>query len=124
MIWFYKRGGFTLLELMIVIIIIGILASLAVPRFITATKKAKEAEARQILGTIRSSQLRYYLENNNTYATDINNLDIDLTPSNYYGYSATDGTNNIVGQATVQSGVTGIDNLQIDINGRIATFSP
>ena len=81
--WAKKKSGFTLLELMIVIIIVGILASLAMPRFITATRKAKEAEARAVLGAIRSAQIRYYLENNEVFTGDINDLDLDLTPSEY-----------------------------------------
>lgn len=93
MIWFRRRKGFTLLELMIVVIIIGILASLAIPRFIEATKKAKKAEGYSLLATIRSAQMRYYLENNNKYynsGANIDKLDITLTTSKYYDYVGAD----------------------------------
>ncbi len=60
--WFYKRKGFTLLELMIVVVIIGILATLALPRFFKAADRARWAAAASMLATIRSAQLRYYAE--------------------------------------------------------------
>ena len=44
-----RQKGFTLIELMIVVVIIGILAALAIPRFMTATVKSKQSEAKGIL---------------------------------------------------------------------------
>ena len=123
MLTFNRRKGFTLLELMIVVIIIGILASLAVPRFIDAANRAKEAEAMGILGSIRSSQLRYYIDSN-AYTGTIGNLDLSLTsnPSAYYTYSALDGsTANNIGQAEAVSG-TGLADYTIATDGAIATY--
>jgi len=52
-----KRQGFTLIELMVVIVIIGVLASLAIPRFTDASVKAKIAEAPRIIASFESAYL-------------------------------------------------------------------
>ena len=57
-----NRKGFTLIELMIVVVIIGILAALAVPRFTGASGKAKKAEAKTILKQIYQLERAYFLE--------------------------------------------------------------
>ncbi|MEW6050789.1 MAG: type II secretion system protein [Candidatus Zixiibacteriota bacterium] len=63
---FHNRKGFTLIELMIVVVIIGILAALAIPRFMQASSKAKQSEAKQILKQIYTMQ-HAYRQANPTY---------------------------------------------------------
>jgi type IV pilus assembly protein PilA len=58
-----KRNGFTLVELMIVVAIIGILAAIAIPNFMQFRLKAKTAEVRSIIGAIRTSEVSYFAEN-------------------------------------------------------------
>lgn len=119
----FRKKGFTLLELMIVVIIIGILATLAIPRFIKATDRAKYAEAKSILGTIRSAQMRYYLEqNNNYYASggNITGLDIEVPTSTYFTYVGADAATSptYIGGAEAKSS-SGLKNLGIPENGAI-----
>ena len=71
------RHAFTLVELIIVVIIIGILASIAIPQFSKTMERSRIAEASAVLGALRGAQLRYKLEYTN-YATDPLKLDIDL----------------------------------------------
>ena len=42
---FRRHEGYSLIELMIVVVIIGLLAAMAIPKFLDSTRKAKEAEA-------------------------------------------------------------------------------
>ncbi len=55
-----RRRGFTLIEVMIVVVIVGILAALAIPRFTRASMKSKVSEARTMLKHIYEAALAYY----------------------------------------------------------------
>jgi len=62
-----KRRGFTLVELVIVIAILGILALYAIPKFEGLIEEARSAEARSQLGTFRSALSIYYAKNGGHY---------------------------------------------------------
>ena len=57
-----KSKGFTLIELMVVIVIIGILAAIAIPKFMDATVKSKVAEIPTVVMTYEHAQLAYLAE--------------------------------------------------------------
>ncbi len=54
--------GFTLIEILIVLVIIGILTGLAIPKFVGATSRAKQVEAKQLLRQIYSMEHAHRLE--------------------------------------------------------------
>jgi type IV pilus assembly protein PilA len=62
-------SGFTLIEITLVIVVLGILASLAIPRYLIAVERGRAAEAHKALGVIRDMELVYFVENN--FYTDI-----------------------------------------------------
>ncbi len=77
------RKGFTLLELLTVVIIVAILAAIAIPQFFRAAERARASEGTHLLGILRSAQLRYYAENG-AFTNSINDLDVDLPPTIKY----------------------------------------
>lgn len=71
-------GGFTLIELMVVVAIIGVLAALALPNYQKFQAKARQSEAKVALGSLKTSELAYAMESN-TFTTCL--LDIGFQHS-------------------------------------------
>lgn len=67
------RKGFTLVELMVVIVVIGILATLAIPRFMGVSDKAKLSEFKPVLKQAVTLYNAYYQEKE-TYVTPTGNI--------------------------------------------------
>ena len=77
------RRAFTLVELAVVIVIIGVLAAFGVPKFLASVEKSKATEAFNYLAAIQAAQERY-LAQNGIYATDPTTLDIVLPTMKYF----------------------------------------
>lgn len=68
-----RQAGVTLIELMIVVVIVGILASVAYPGYQEYVRRAKRAEAKALLSDIAARMERYYFDNN-AYTNDLTDL--------------------------------------------------
>ncbi|OIO03936.1 MAG: prepilin-type cleavage/methylation domain-containing protein [Elusimicrobia bacterium CG_4_10_14_0_2_um_filter_56_8] len=64
------RKGFTLIELMIVVAIIGILAAIAIPKFADLINKSKEGATKGALSSVRSAVQVYYGDNEGWFPAD------------------------------------------------------
>lgn len=70
--------AFTLIELLVVVLIIGILASVALPKYEMAVMRSRYATLKATTNALLDAEKAYYLANG-TYATDLEALSIDLT---------------------------------------------
>jgi prepilin-type N-terminal cleavage/methylation domain-containing protein len=77
------RKGFTLVELAVVIVIIGVLAAFGVPKFLNSVERSKAAEAFAYLSAVRSAEERY-LAKEGVYTADLTALDINLQAPKYF----------------------------------------
>ena len=68
--------GFTLIELMIVVAIIGILAAIAIPKFASLIRKSSEGASKGNLGSIRSALSIYYGDMEGQYPDDLTSLTV------------------------------------------------
>ena len=115
-----NKKGFTLLEVIIVIIIIGVLASLALPRLFSTVEYSRATEALNTMSSMRQSMERCYTSNNQTYAgatpCTISTLDLadpSTTPNTHFAYA-------IAGQTAFAYVITATRNV---LDGGVATHT-
>jgi prepilin-type N-terminal cleavage/methylation domain-containing protein len=71
-----NRGGFTLVEIMIVVAIIALLAAIAVPNFLRARKRSQATRILNDLRLLDSAQDQYAIENNKSANANVNFTDL------------------------------------------------
>jgi len=115
----HNKFGFTLIELMIVVVIIGILASMAIPRFMRTSVKAKQSEAKLNLKQIYTMENAYRQEKDTYFPSDGSTvvaqpgetfapLCVEIMFPAYYSYSIAGNTNSFLATAGTKR-TTGLD---------------
>lgn len=74
-----NKKGFTMVELLVVLLIIGVLAAVATPMYLANANRAKASEAVATMGMIRQAEREYFTKNNVYLGVTAGNLDKDTT---------------------------------------------
>ena len=131
------ESGFSLLELLIVLVIIGILAGIAIPRYMSSTVKAKQTEAKELLHQIYLMERSYFqnrdhywippsgvtASKDNPYAFDT--LGVEIMNSARYEYMITGNEDEFTASAVARrlDDDPAIDRWEIDQTGRLRVVS-
>lgn len=83
---FRNDRGFSLVELMVVLAILGILVALVVPRYLGTRKQAYSAEAVSVLNEIKASQWSYF-QRHDTFATELEDIGFKPPTGSRWRYS-------------------------------------
>ncbi len=114
-----NRKGFTLVEVLIVVIIIGILAAIGIPQFAASIEKAKGGEARAGLGHIQTGEKVYFAENE-FYTTNLSDLDISLSQQFWAFTITTPSSTTYTATATRSGGTHAAQTLTMTETGTIS----
>ncbi len=96
------QRGFSLIELMIVVALIGILAAIAIPNFLSYQARAKQSEAKTNLVAIHTAEVAYFAEQN-SYGDTFTKIGFAVTGSSprYHYVLGSSTTGAVVGGCTV-----------------------
>jgi len=114
-----QRRGFTLLELLTVVIIVGILTSGAIPQFTNFVEKSRGAEASTNLGAIRTGVLAFQHENSSN-PSSLSNLLVTVNNTSDWSFVLTNDVAIAIKARDPNKGST----VTMDVNGRFGGTWP
>lgn len=106
-----------MIELMIVVIVVGILAALALPRFFSSTYQTKQAEAKQILHQMFTLQFTYHEEYATYFAgaasaaapTGLGTVGVEIAPTALYTYTVAPGITGDIASSFICTATANLD---------------
>ncbi|MCP4649306.1 MAG: type II secretion system protein [PVC group bacterium] len=124
-----NKKGFTLVELLMVVIIIGILVTIAVPNYFRSIERAKGGKAKAAIDVIRKASIQYRALNDTFPPTDITELDGMEIPGNMtaatpfddgdWQYTVSGDATTVSIVATRNAGEHSTETLTMDVDGTI-----
>ena len=110
--------GFTLLELLMVVIIIAILASIALPQYLRVSERSRASEALTVLAAIRSGEMRYKaFDPAQKYVVATASLDVEIPVSTMWAYTVSGVGAGSNGVATRSAGAYAGKTITLDLDG-------
>ncbi len=104
-----RRAGFTLIELMIVVIVVGILAAAAIPIYSRVMDRARASEGKALLGTIRTHYLAETAEQIPVVYASLADWGIDTSKNRWWIVDPDDFTGTWAGTTFTITGAAGTD---------------
>lgn len=105
------QQGFTLIEVLIVVAIIGILVAIAIPNYERYAKRAARADAMVILLDAANKQEQFFVDNRQ-YTTDLEDIGVPAVSENgYFSIAATVNNSTFIITATAQGGPVSSDSV-------------
>ena len=107
--------GFSLIELLVVILLLGILATIVFPNFTSLKDHSKTVEAKTALASLARSEQSYFFANGE-YSDDLEKIDFNFEPSFYrIGFASSSGKKTYRGPSGVRTSVH--QNCRLTSNG-------
>lgn len=96
-----EAGGFTLVELLVAVLIVGVLAAIAVPQYVRAVEGGRVSEALQWIDSLRGAQERYLARNGGYFAGAVDTEPFDASLGKMRKFSSSSVTASSVPSWTV-----------------------